>query len=168
MSLVSCALINQTEDKVFTAFLLSRNSLHLLAQWQIKTCDTQKLETIGTAQQGCFRYRRAAWPAQDRYLWPSQIDPLLIECHWLQTPLPLMYKGEISKLGLQTPIRKITYCSHSKEARSGSVRKVSILFCPVGFGKPPSVTSEHCARRVHTQSTDLHVPHTYKSCWELF
>jgi len=30
------------------------------------------------------------------------------------------------------------------------------------------VTSEHCAHRVHPQSTDLHVLHTYKSSRGIF
>lgn len=104
-NLACSTLIQQSEDEIFTEFLFHRNILHLVGRWQIKTVNTQKLETTATAQRGCLDTAR--WLEWHRN---SDYDPASSLCHWPQMPVPLVYKGGIFQLGLQMQMRKRMHC----------------------------------------------------------
>lgn len=159
---VWCALtlIQQSEDEIFTEFLLYRN---LVGQWQIKTHNTQKLETTATVQQGCLT--TAGWLQQHRN---TDHDPSSSLCLSLATNAsPSCVQGR-NIAGRVNKCKWEKECIVTKEALSGRIRKVSISVCPLGFGKSTlAVISEHCMYEACTQPIDLHLLRAHKSCWDI-
>lgn len=113
---VWCALtlIQQREDEIFIEFLLYRN---IVGQWQIKTHNTQKLETTATVQQGCLD--TAGWLQQHRN---ADHNPASSLCHWPQMLVPLVYKGGIFQLGLTNANEKKNALSLKKHFQGGLER----------------------------------------------